>query len=297
MGATDSPAHDGEPRPLTLRPGGVNATAATHIPRLLDSAGHKNGPVPFQLGRCQAGRTPPATITSATARAATRHVAVSGTAKGISLLSRLPATGHSVPAPRVAVPPGRESVPGHGLRRWLVFGGARRVVVQHHVHPVPASARLPSCLYLPRGDPPVQGGQGHRQFPARLRLRQQSQGRPPCITLGRRGSVTRHYVPFLTRQTRHHHGGTSPAGGFRWACRAGVGAGSATKCPHSGPRGPDKVGTLKITFARTTAMPPSSTYRPNRPLEREGRPFAKFCIKVESQPRAEAVGRSRGRSG
>ena len=49
----------------------------------------------------------------------------------------------------------------HGQRRVAGLGiiaGFRRAVVQHHVDPVPPSWLLPSCLNLPRGDPPVRGG-------------------------------------------------------------------------------------------------------------------------------------------
>ena len=65
------------------------------------------------------------------------------------------------------------------FRSWG-FAGARRVVVQHHVHPVPPSVRLPLYRHLPGGDAPVQGGQGQLSTP----------GRPPPSS-----TVSCYYLP------------------------------------------------------------------------------------------------------
>lgn len=95
-------------------------------------------------------------------------------------------------------------LPGHGLCRVAGHGVAlllRRIVVQHHVHPVPTSARFPFCLNLPRGGPPVQGGQGYRHlqglsiidgnpsspFMVSLSNRERFSAWPPAITSARRG--------------------------------------------------------------------------------------------------------------
>ena len=63
---------------------------------------------------------------------------------------------------------------GRDQLRLLGFDGARRIVVQHHVHPVPPAAQLRLQVHLSGGDAPVQRGQGLPQFRAGFRLGQQS---------------------------------------------------------------------------------------------------------------------------
>ena len=64
--------------------------------------------------------------------------------------------------------------------------------------PVTPSARLPIRANLSRGNPPVQGGQGHHQFPVGFRFRQQSHDHSPLnkLELSRSGYTAR-FMSFL----------------------------------------------------------------------------------------------------
>ena len=97
---------------------------------------------------------------------------------------------------------------GHGQLRLRSFDGAWQGVVQHHVNPMPPSMWLSFRANLSRGDPPVQGGQGYRQFPARLGLGQNPRGRPPFDMRDFHCCFTCHRVSLLTRHIRQSPGGS-----------------------------------------------------------------------------------------
>ena len=60
--------------------------------------------------------------------------------------------------------------------------------------------------------------------------------------------VSCHHVSDLTRQARQQAAKDSRLVGWESGAGTGLGAGSATKCPHSGPWGSDRVGARAIRF-------------------------------------------------
>ena len=132
--------------------------------------------------------------------------ATTGGALPLSPAADPPAAPRSVAAPTPVAPERRRpalqgsarALLGHRQRRPrpIRVGPVNgRAVVQHHVQPMPPAMGFPLGHQLPRRDPPIQGGQGHVQFPAGLGLRQQSQSHLPSLAL-----PSCHVAPRLTRQ-------------------------------------------------------------------------------------------------